>query len=207
MPEQTRTSHPLVLILMLTAILLGAGVAFELLMITWPIPLISAAPATESTPASRSNTSSAGSCASPSGPTPASSSGTKPEGGPGPTPTPSTAWGEAQALIARWQKQLIPRNGQTQDYGAALTDEGYQTLLQWNNELKVEASYADAFESLDMRLPCCDWSKPSRDEKTNCGCGHHQALEGLSKKLLSEGWAREAVQHEVTRWSDYFFPK
>ncbi len=110
-------------------------------------------------------------------------------------------------MISRLQKELIIHETQTQDYGAPLNDAGYQTLLQWNNDLKVEANYAYAFESLDMRLPCCDWAKPSRDEKTNCRCGHRQALEGLSKKLLREVWTREAVQREVTRRSDYFFPK
>ncbi len=206
MPEHTRTNRRIILILAAVAVLLVVGLALELAVITAPIPLTSAA-GLNSTPAGKSSTSSAGACAVVAGPTPSSATSTAQGGAPGTSPTPDTAWGEAQTLIARWQKQLIPRNGQTQDYGAPLTDEGYQTLLQWNNDLKVEASYAEAFESLDMRLPCCDWSKPSRDETTNCGCGHHQALEGLSKKLLSEGWTREAVQREVTRWSDYFFPK
>ncbi len=206
MQEHIRIRNRTVLLLVLATILLGAAVAFELFMITWPISAAHTfGQVALSSPTLNPNVSSNASCSVPSGATAAIADGAAQA--PRTTPTPSTAWGEAQALVARLQKQLISHEGQMQDYGVPLNDAGYQTLLQWNNDLRVEASYADAFESLDMRLPCCDWTKPSRDEKTNCGCGHHQALEGLSKKLLSEGWTHEAVQREVTRWSDYFFPE
>jgi hypothetical protein len=55
---------------------------------------------------------------------------------------------------------LIPGSGRAQEYDAPLSNEGYQQLVQWNTDLKVEASYAAAFEALDLHLPCCDWSKP-----------------------------------------------
>ncbi len=67
------------------------------------------------------------------------------------------------------------------------SEAGYQTLLKWNEASTVEERYAVGFESLNLLLPCCDWRTPSRDESKNCACGHHQALEGLSKKLLSDG--------------------
>ncbi len=123
------------------------------------------------------------------------------------TPTASAALIQARAVLARVRDEIIPREGQTTDYGVTFSDAGYQTLIQWNEELHVEPNYANAFESLDLILPCCEWRKPSRDEQTNCACGHHQALEGLAKKLLSEGRSRDAVQRQVTLWNQYLFPK
>ena len=122
------------------------------------------------------------------------------------TATASPALIQARAVLARVRDEIIPREGLATDYGVTFSDAGYQTLMKWNEEFKVEPSYADAFESLDLHLPCCDWRKPSRDEKTNCACGHHQALEGLSKKLLSDGWSRDTVQRQVTLWDRYLFP-
>ncbi len=123
------------------------------------------------------------------------------------TPTASAALIQARAVLARVRDEIIPSEGLATDYGVTFSDAGYQTLIQWNDELHVEPNYADAFESLDLILPCCEWRKPSRDEQTNCACGHHQALEGLAKKLLSEGRNRDAVQRQVTLWNRYLFPK
>ncbi len=123
------------------------------------------------------------------------------------TPTPGTALEKARALLARVRDQVIPGDGLATDYGVSFSQEGYKTLVQWNEEVKVEARYADAFEALDLQLPCCAWAKPSRDEKANCACGHHQALEGLAKKLLADGRPGAAVQVEVSRWARYMYPK
>jgi len=79
--------------------------------------------------------------------------------------------------------------------------------MRWNKDFKVEARYANAFETLDLYMPCCDWRTPSRNEEKNCACGHHQALEGLSKKLLSDDWKSDGVQRQVTLWMRYLFPK
>ncbi len=123
------------------------------------------------------------------------------------TPTASTAIDKARALVARVRDEVIPREGLATDYGVSFSQEGYQTLIRWNADYKVEPGYADTFESLNLGLPCCGWSKPNRDEKANCACGHHQALEGLAKKLLADGQSGAMVQGEVSRWARYMFPK
>ncbi len=114
---------------------------------------------------------------------------------------------KARALVARVREEIVPREGLATDYGVTFSDAGYQALQKCNADYKVEPSYARAFESLDLMLPCCEWSHPSRDEKSNCACGHHQVLEGLAKKLLAEGRSAAVVQGEVIRWSRYMFPK
>lgn len=126
---------------------------------------------------------------------------------PVPTTTPSAALLQARAVLARVRDEVVPREGTGTKYGMTFSNAGYETLMKWNQDFKVEARYADAFESLNLFLPCCDWRTPSRNEEKNCACGHHQALEGLSKKLLSDGWDSRAVQREVTQWTHYLFPK
>jgi hypothetical protein len=123
------------------------------------------------------------------------------------TPTSTVALEKARAILARVRDEVIPRDGVVTDYGVSFSEVGYTTLIQWNEEVKVDARYADAFESLDLRLPCCDWAQPSRDEKANCACGHHQALEGLAKKLLADERPGAVVQVEVSRWARYMYPK
>ena len=66
---------------------------------------------------------------------------------------------------------------------------------------------AASFESLDLTLPCCAFGHPSADETKNCGCGHHQALYGLSKRLLALGYEQKGAQAEVSRWAAYCFPR
>ena len=122
------------------------------------------------------------------------------------TPTARPELIRARAVLARVRDEIIPRDGQTTNYGVTFSDVGYETLIQWNEQVKVDAHCAAGFESLSLLLPCCDWETPSRDEEKNCACGHHQALEGLSKKLLHDGWDRRAAQFEVTQWTRFLFP-
>jgi|GEM_PF-2109282 hypothetical protein len=122
------------------------------------------------------------------------------------TPTDSPQLIRARTVLARVRDEIIPREGRTTSYGVTFSDAGYQTLTQWNNDVKVDEHCADRFESLNLRLPCCEWETPSRNEEKNCACGHHQALEGLSKKLLHDGWDKEQVQQQVTLWARFMYP-
>ena len=125
---------------------------------------------------------------------------------PSTTPTDSPELIRARAVVARVRDEIVPREGQATNYGVTFSNAGYDTLVQWNGAVKVDAHCADGFESLNLRLPCCDWETPSRNEEKNCACGHHQALEGLSKKLLHDGWDNRRVQAEVTKWTGFLFP-
>ncbi len=121
---------------------------------------------------------------------------------PAPTPTPG-----ALEILAQVRAEVIPAEGLATDYDVDFSAEGYSKLLVWNETLKPAAGWADNYESIDITLPCCGAKHPFRDETQNCGCGHHQALYGVTKQLLNTGYSLEATQAEVARWRAYMFPK
>ena len=69
------------------------------------------------------------------------------------TATPSPALIQARAVLARVRDEIVPRDGQPTNYGVTFSDGGYQSLVRWNADFKVETRYADQFESLDL-FPC-----------------------------------------------------
>ena len=110
-------------------------------------------------------------------------------------------------ILAQVKAEVIPEENSPTGYGPAFNYVGYQNLLVWNSIYSVQPTWAEDFEALDVTLPCCAFAAPSADESKNCGCGHHQALYGLSKKLLNGGYGREQTQTEIRRWTAYMFPQ
>src|SRR5574341_1803679 len=119
-----------------------------------------------------------------------------------PLPTP-----DALQILAQVQAEVIPAENSPAGYGVAFNAAGYAALLAWNGSLKPLPGWADKYEAIDITLPCCGARHPFRDESQNCGCGHHQALYGVTKFLLKAGYSTEATQGEVDRWKAYMFPK
>lgn len=118
-------------------------------------------------------------------------------------PKPKTALEILEAVRAK----VIPAEGSDAGYGVTFSKAGYDQLVAWYGQYPVNPAWAADYEALDITLSCCDASHPYADETKNCGCGHHQALYGLAKKLLTEGQGRAAVQAEIGRWKAYTFPK
>jgi hypothetical protein len=114
---------------------------------------------------------------------------------------------EAELILEQVRSEIIPAEGSPTGYGITFSDMGYQTLVAKNRELSVPPGQVEAFEGLDLSLPCCDFKHPSADEAKNCPCEHHQALYSLSKWLLNREYAAAQVQQEVTRWNHYLYPK
>lgn len=110
-------------------------------------------------------------------------------------------------ILERVRAEVIPTENSPTGYGPAFNYAGYQTLLEWNRDDRVNPALAADFESLNVSLPCCDFAAPSAEESKNCGCGHHQALYGLSKRLLLESYSRAETQAEIGRWAAYMYPK
>jgi len=105
------------------------------------------------------------------------------------------------------RREMIPAEGSPTDYGPSFTSEGYEVLRQWNLDLRPAAVWADDYERLNIQLPCCEAIHPYEDESQNCGCGHHQALYGLGKRLLQSGARVTEVQAEIGRWRAFMFPR
>ena len=122
-------------------------------------------------------------------------------------------WGAPQATLSPAQQiellrsELIPAQDSLTGYGPTFSRAGYEQLLEWNGEMAPETRWAGAYEALDIRLPCCNAAHPNRDEKRNCGCGHHAALYGASKSLLHRGFSAAEAQVEVDRWRAFYFPR
>lgn len=124
-------------------------------------------------------------------------------------PTPGVSYqglGPGQ-VIERVRQEMIPQDDSSTPYGVSFSAAGYQTLLSWHSQMRVTRGKAGSFEALDVTLPCCGFGQPSADESTNCGCGHHQALYGLAKRLLGLGYSEQQAQDEIDRWAAYFFPR
>lgn len=105
------------------------------------------------------------------------------------------------------RREVIPAEGSPTAYGPRFTSEGYEILREWNGGIHPEPAWADDYERLDIQLPCCGATYPFEDETKNCGCGHHQAMYGLAKRLLRNGTHPTAVQDEIIRWRAYLFPR
>ena len=114
---------------------------------------------------------------------------------------------QAEKILQQVRDEIIPAEDSPTDYGVTFSEVGYKALMVKNKELSIPAGKTAAFESLDMSLPCCNFKHPSVDETKNCPCGHHQALYGLAKSLLSQDYTTAQVQKEITRWNHYFYPK
>ena len=119
---------------------------------------------------------------------------------PEPTRTPAQ-------MVEGLQKELIPELNSPTGYGPRFNQTGYTELVDWNRSVTPVPSWADAYEAMDITLPCCQAAHPNGDETRNCGCGHHQALYGASKTLLLRGFDPVRVQTELNRWKALFFPK
>ena len=118
-------------------------------------------------------------------------------------PKPKTAL----EILEQVRAEVIPAEGAATGYGVAFSKAGYDTLVAWKDQYPVNPAWAADYEALDITLSCCDVAHPFADEKKNCACGHHQALYGLAKKLLTDGLGRDAAQSEVRRWTAYMYPK
>ncbi|GEM_PF-5585294 len=92
--------------------------------------------------------------------------------------------------------------GTMSEYSITYDDAGYQKLLQ--AEKAVPLGNAKKVTGLNILLPCCGVS--SLQASDNCQCGHHVAMFGLAKLLDSKGYSREAIQVELNKWKEVFYP-
>lgn len=125
-----------------------------------------------------------------------------------PTSERSAVSSQVLAILEQVHHEIIPAEDTPTPYGINFSTAGYETLLKHQQEMNVPMGKEASFEELDMALPCCGFQRASAsDERQNCSCGHHLALYGLGKHLLSLGYTTAQVQQEINRWHHYFYPK
>lgn len=97
-------------------------------------------------------------------------------------------------------------NGETTDYGLTLDENGYAQLLNYDRAISLDSNQMKQYVGLNVHLPqCCDFK--FLQASGNCECGHHIALSGLAKLLISKGYSREQVQQEIDKWKLVFYPE
>ncbi len=93
--------------------------------------------------------------------------------------------------------------GGVSEYGISYDQKGYDELLKYA-VLSLDATQTSKVVGLDVSIPCCGFSK--LQASGNCECGHHTALFGLAKLLASKGYEKQAIQSEIDRWKEIFYP-
>lgn len=94
--------------------------------------------------------------------------------------------------------------GTTSAYGITYDDAGYQTLLKAAKDVKLDTAGTNTIVDLDILLPCCGVKQLKASG--NCECGHHIAMFGLAKTLAKQGYERAAIQDELNKWKQIFYP-
>lgn len=87
--------------------------------------------------------------------------------------------------------------------GVPFTQAGYNQLLGYDKSINLDSTQMKSYVGLDVEMPCCGFK--TLQAAGNCGCGHHMALSGLAKLMISNGYSQDQVQNEINSWKDVFF--
>lgn len=87
----------------------------------------------------------------------------------------------------------------------SLDSQGYQELLNYEKTITLTSEQNKQITGLNIELPCCGFQKIQASG--NCACGHHLALYGLAKYMISNGYDRTQIQNEIDRWKLVFYPE
>ena len=94
--------------------------------------------------------------------------------------------------------------GEMMPYGITLDTNGYNQLLKDDAEIKLTQNQLPNYIGLNILLPCCGVATLQASD--NCQCGHHVALSGLAKRMITQNYSKEQVQQEIDRWKLIFYP-
>lgn len=89
---------------------------------------------------------------------------------------------------------------------------GYEQMLQHYKAIKLDNAQSKTVAGLDVELPCCGFkdiltnSDGTANFAGSCHCGHHDAMYGLAKYMVSNGYGRNEIQKELNAWKGVFFP-
>lgn len=95
--------------------------------------------------------------------------------------------------------------GNKTSYGLTYDNAGYEQLIGYASSIKLSADQKKTITGLNVQMPCCGYAQ--LDPDNNCGCGHHIASLGLANLLVSKGWSKNAMQTEMNKWIELFYPE
>lgn len=102
--------------------------------------------------------------------------------------------------------------GMSPQMGIQYNTQGYNALLNYYSTINLSDAESKAVAGLDVELPCCGFQEilTNSDGTANfvdsCHCGHHNAMYGLAKYMVQNGYNREQMQNELNVWKEVFFP-
>ncbi|MBI4016193.1 MAG: hypothetical protein HY363_00695 [Candidatus Aenigmarchaeota archaeon] len=96
-------------------------------------------------------------------------------------------------------------SGEKSEYGITYDNAGYEQLLAMSNSITLNGGQTQKIVGLDITLPCC--GVRTLQASSNCECGHHVAMFGLAKLMISKEYSREEIQAELDKWKQIFYPE
>lgn len=102
--------------------------------------------------------------------------------------------------------QASYETGVQTSYGIAQDNTGFKALI--NAQTVSLSGDANArYQRLINEIPhdCCPGNVQGFSAIGTCGCGHAQALRGLTKLLIQKGWSDSDIKSEADKWRKLFF--
>jgi len=116
------------------------------------------------------------------------------------------------ATAKQGSSQQTAQVGVSPQLGITYDMQGYDKMLNYYNTIDLTGEQGKIVAGLNVELPCCGFTNilTNSDGTANfadsCHCGHHDAMYGLAKYMVQNGYSREEIQKELNAWKEVFFP-
>ncbi len=113
-----------------------------------------------------------------------------------------TSQNQATGAVTR-----TPISGEKTSYGVTLDNNGFKQLLSTDQTVTLSDDTKTRYQKLINEIPhdCCPGNVQGFAPISACGCGHAQALRGLTKLLIQKGWSDSDIKSEADKWRKLFF--
>lgn len=111
-----------------------------------------------------------------------------------------------QATGLATSRQIPVTTGEQTSYGISLDNIGFSALIN-AEKISLSGDAGTRYQKLINEIPhdCCPGNVQGFAPIGACGCGHAQALRGLTKLLLQKGWSDNDIKAEADNWRKLFF--
>ena len=96
--------------------------------------------------------------------------------------------------------------GEQTSYGVTKDNNGFKALIN-AEKISLSGDANTRYQKLINEIPhdCCPGNVQGFAAIGGCGCGHAQALRGLTKLLIQKGWSDSDIRSEADNWRELFF--